>query len=188
MVRPLVEALAGRIDRDDVGVETPMPTRPLMSANLITPTLPLPAAPGLKTRLPPLPADPPLPPLPAVRVKAPPSPPAPTTIVDPPLPVVKEINDPTSALVAPSAPFDPITCNTPLGVAVPIPTLPSLALTTRVSESMLMPVLRVVVAVAEDGIWNMAVPASVRTLKTLPVNDPPGTSLMKSPAVMVEDE
>src|SRR3989344_4515301 len=135
MVRPLVEALAVRIDRDDVGVETPMPTRPLMSANLITPALPLPAAPGLKTRLPPLPADPPLPPLPAVRVMSPPLPPEPPEIPLPPLPVV-----------------------------------------------------RVVVAVAEDGIWNMAVPASVRTLKTLPVNDPPGTSLMKSPAVMVEDE
>lgn len=75
-----------------------------------------------------------------------------------------------------------------VGEAVPIPTVFSFALTTKVLASMLMPVLRVVVAVAEDGIWKIAVPPSVRTLKTFPVNEAPGTSLTKSPLVMVEEE
>jgi hypothetical protein len=64
-----------------------------------------------------------------------------------------------------------------------------LALTTRVEASMLIPVLRVVVAVARSGIWKMAVPPSVKTLKMLPVKEELfRTSFTKSPEVRLEDE
>ena len=76
-----------------------------------------------------------------------------------------------------------------VGEAVPMPTRFSLALTTRVLASMLMPVFKVVVAVELSGIWKMAVPESVMTLKILPVKlEALSTSLMKSPEVSEVEE
>ena len=96
------------------------------------------------------------------------------------------------APVAVRAPFKRVVPTMPkvvVGDAVPIPTRFSLALTTRVLASRLRPVFRVVVAVGESGIWKIAVPPSVRTLKILPVRFPAlTTSFTTSPVVRAEVE
>jgi hypothetical protein len=84
---------------------------------------------------------------------------------------------------------EPTTPKVVVGTSVPMPTRFSLALTTRVLASRLMPVFKVVVAVARSGIWKMAVPPSVRTLNMLPVRLAElTTSLMTSPVVRAEEE
>jgi len=83
----------------------------------------------------------------------------------------------------------PTTPRVVVGTGVPIPTKLSLAFTTREPESRFKPVFKVVVAVAESGIWKMAVPESVTTLKMLPVRLLAlTTSLITSPVVRAEVE
>ena len=97
------------------------------------------------------------------------------------------------SLVIVTAPLNREVPKTPKVVEamVPTPTELSLAFTTRVlfAVSAIKPVFRVVVAVAESGIWKMAVPVSSRTLKIFPVKAVAlRTNLMKSPEVKLEDE
>ena len=83
----------------------------------------------------------------------------------------------------------PTTPKVVVGESVPMPTRFSLALTTRLPPSTFRPVFSVVVAVARSGIWKMAVPPSVKTLKILPVKlELFRTSLIKSPEVREEEE